>query len=100
MLILAGALWPIMSPNVWIFGAGVAIVWAIATVVAQRPSRYDLKALARVHELEEMRAIELEEPEEYDSVVCLCCSQTYSTDFRICPYCGSNGRSCGFGSGC
>ncbi len=56
-----------------------------------RKGKDDLGVLQEVHEKQIVREIEIDEPNEYDSVHCLGCGETYAPEFRACPRCG---RSC------
>jgi hypothetical protein len=75
-----------------IFVAMILLVITAGVAYAGRKGKYDLGNLQRVHEQEELRAIELNEPQAYDSVICPNCGQQYSTDFPTCPTCARPGR--------
>ena len=89
-LLLAVALPAFALPLVLVSGA--AFVWAFAIGVLPRLRRrdaYDLSELKRVHEEEEMRALDPEGalglPEK---VVCPRCFTEYPHRVRACPRCG------------
>jgi hypothetical protein len=87
---LATLPWRVLSDALAVLG-GVCLLAAILAVPgmikAKRESKYDLGALLKVHEREELRQIELEEPLEYDSVHCMGCGETYNARLGVCPKC-------------
>lgn len=69
--------------------AGASLLRAISLATSERrASKYDLGALKDFHEREEARQIELDEPEEFDSVHCFHCGTVYSNQLPACPHCG------------
>jgi len=71
--------------------SGVFVLIAIfqgARPYLKPKDRFDLKELQRVHEREELKAIDPGEVSEFaDRVVCPRCGMDYSTRFPICPHC-------------
>jgi hypothetical protein len=65
---------------------GVAV--GAHVLAGKRSARYDLGVLREVHEREEALEIELDEPQEFDSVHCLHCDTVYSSRLPACPQCG------------
>ena len=64
--------------------------WLIAVAVGEfrlrHERRYDLGALQRIHDREEVLSIEQEE-ETYDSVSCRNCGTVYNARLPVCPSC-------------
>ena len=88
LLLLAGATGAI--PAI-IGGAGALLVGAVVAIL-KRNDKYDLNMLQVVHDREEARNIELDEPQEYDSFLCMGCDQVYDIRLGRCPRCG---KGCG-----
>jgi len=75
--------------------AGISALVAAVVGYQDRPKvdPYSFEALERIHEQEELRNLEVEEPEEYDGVMCNCCHTVYSPRFPTCPECAKR-RKC------
>ncbi len=72
--------------------AGFAGLFAIVAlgqfVKDRRHSKYDLGVLQRIHEKAELDAIDVPQPEEFDSVRCRSCGTVYRMTLPACPRCG------------
>jgi len=92
--LLSGMLWPLgVLAQALAGGALICFVGALLALpglIKERfNSRYDIKSLIELQEREELRRIELDESQEYDSVHCLACGEVYNIKLPICPRCGS-----------
>ncbi len=67
-----------------------AAIWWLSRLKGTDP--YDLKALHRIHEDEERRAIEdeLAEIDSAGNAVCLNCGTHFDPQFHRCPRCGKS----------
>ena len=90
----AAGFWPIpVLGQALAVAGGLSALGAVLAIPgfikSRRDSRYDLSDLRQIHEREELRAIDLDEPMEYDSVHCLNCGEVYTARQAICPRCGA-----------
>ena len=66
--------------------SGCLFLVAIYFTLRDRPGKYSLEALQRVHERAEIEALEIDQPES-DSLYCSCCGSAYASYFPTCPKC-------------
>jgi hypothetical protein len=74
--------------------AGVGVV--IQLIRGSRRATYSLEDLRRVHEKAEIDALEVPEPEDFDSVRCLC-GAVYNKRLPVCPECRRSQHSSSLG---
>ncbi len=85
---LGTALWPahVLRGALLLFTM-ICVIGAFVNLVAEkRRSRYDLRELQRVHEEAELGTIDVPQPEEFDSVRCMC-GCVYRAGLAVCPHC-------------
>lgn len=95
-LALAGVLiWPLFAGAiviklglaVWILGFGMVSIAKFRMGLESR-EKYDLQALKRVHEREELHATEVPSvPNDATEAFCINCGATYDSRLPICPLC-------------
>lgn len=88
LLLLAGATGAVPA----IIGGTGSLLVGVVVAILNRKDKYDLDTLKEVHDREEVRNLEVEEPPEYDSFMCRGCGEVYDIRIRSCPRCG---RGCG-----
>jgi len=83
--------WPIPSAIDYLIGiAGFSALLALwfGLIPRLRRDPYDLEALRRVHEREELMELDPGDVSyEADKVVCANCGRSYHVRFPICPHC-------------